>query len=100
MSSGIEPGVLAPIEPSPAEVESEAIPAPRSYRSDRPRSVRTRTLDDRLTLLGAAAGSLAFSWLTYFQLLPLSGTLGFLVWWFVAFVVFYGVITAQSQPWP
>ena len=105
MIDAIEPGVLAPDEASPVQAEPDAIPAEllptgRSYRSDRPRSVRTRTLDDRLTLLGAAAGSLAFSWLTYFQLLPLSGTLGFLVWWFVAFVVFYGVITAQSQPWP
>lgn len=66
---------------------------------DRPRPLQRRDLDDRLALCGAALASLAFTWLLYFQILPLSGPVGFVIAWYVAFLAFYAAVTSQSHPW-
>lgn len=66
---------------------------------DRPRPLQRRDLDDRLALCGAALASLAFTWLLYFQILPLSGPVGFVIAWYVAFLAFYAAVTWQSHPW-
>lgn len=56
------------------------------------------TRDDRLTYGGAAVASLSTTWLAYTQILPFTGRLGFVVCWYVLFVAFLGVLTAQSRP--
>lgn len=83
--------------------------APRPHRPpeeppetpvDRPRDIARATLDDRLSVGGALVASLAVVWLVYSQLLPLTGSLGYLVSCYLVFLVFYAVVTAQSSPRP
>jgi phosphate transport system permease protein len=66
---------------------------------DKPRQLNTRTLDDRMSFVGAGVGSLALVWLIFSQLLPLSGVVGFFALWYMAFVALYAVVTLLSQPW-
>lgn len=68
--------------------------------ADRPRPVVVRTLDDRLALWGSLAGSGAFVWVAYERLLPFSGTVGFILCWYVTFLVLYGAVSALSHPRP
>ncbi|HEX9030960.1 MAG TPA: phosphate ABC transporter permease PstA [Streptosporangiaceae bacterium] len=67
---------------------------------DRPRPVGARTLDDRLALFGSAAGSGTLTWICFDRLLPFSGAVGFLVCWYLGFLVLYGVVTAMAHPRP
>jgi phosphate transport system permease protein len=61
---------------------------------DRPRAVSTRTSDYWLTLGGSLIGSLALVWLLYTQILPFSGTIGFFVCWYVAYLAMFAIVTA------
>lgn len=65
---------------------------------DRPRALSTRTLDDTMSLVGAAAGSLALVWLTYSQILGWSGILGFLVVWYLVLLALYAAVTSLTNP--
>lgn len=56
------------------------------------------TDDDRFTLVGAALGSLATTWVLFEQVLPFSGRTGFLLSWYVVFMLFYAGLTAMSRP--
>jgi phosphate transport system permease protein len=58
--------------------------------------IRTVTADDVLSVLGAAGGALALTWLLYERLLPLSGLLGFWLCWYLAFLLFYVGIAAMQ----
>jgi phosphate transport system permease protein len=57
------------------------------------RTLRGRTLDDSVSLVAALAGSLALVWVLYQRVLPTSGTLGFIVSWYVTFLVMYLVVS-------
>ncbi|HEX4702445.1 MAG TPA: phosphate ABC transporter permease PstA [Pseudonocardiaceae bacterium] len=61
------------------------------------RVLRTRTLDDRLSLVGAAAAAFALVWLLYSRLLPLSGSFGFIVCWYVVFLLIYALVCRQRH---
>ena len=76
-------------------VDQEA-PAP----ARRPRKVTTTTLDARLELIGAGLASLCLVAVVYAHVLPTSGILGFIVCWFVTFLVLHGLIARTSSPWP
>jgi phosphate transport system permease protein len=91
--------VADPPEAPAEEFETQSEP-PVIAPVDRPRAISARTMDDRLTLLGAGIASLCLVWLLFTQLLPLSGKLGFVVCWYVTFVALYAGITALSQPLP
>ncbi|MEV8514001.1 phosphate ABC transporter permease PstA [Dactylosporangium sp. NPDC051484] len=67
---------------------------------DVPRKLQSKTIDDRASVIGAGAGSLALTWLFYTQVLLLSGLTGFLICWYLAFVVLYAVVTAVGNPRP
>jgi phosphate transport system permease protein len=67
---------------------------------DVPRPISRRSPDDLLLGIGAAIGSFAAVWLLYERLLPLSGTLGFLICWFVAFLGLLAVLTGMANPRP
>lgn len=73
---------------------ASAPPGPEKLRFARP-----TTRDDRLTLGGAVIGSLATTWLLYTQILPFSGKLGFIVFWYLVFIAFYAGLTALTRPW-
>jgi phosphate transport system permease protein len=78
-----------------------AAPAPVSSRDeDRPRSLSSWSVDDMLTLLGALAGSAALVWVLYFEVLPLSGVLGYLICWYVAFLAMYAGLNSLAHPRP
>jgi phosphate transport system permease protein len=64
------------------------------------RDLRSRTLDDVLAAAGSLLGALGVVWIVYENLLPTSGTLGFLVSWFVVFVLLYAGVTAMRHPRP
>ena len=64
----------------------------------RPRVLRARTFDDLACLVGAALGSLGLTFVAYEMVLPFSGTIGFFVCWYIAFLGLYLVSTALSNP--
>jgi len=67
---------------------------------ERPRPLHVRSLDDNASLIGSAAGSLALVWVLFERVLPFSGTLGFVLCWFVAFLGIYSAVTAVTYPVP
>jgi phosphate transport system permease protein len=65
---------------------------------DRPRVLRTSWDPENVwSTIAAAFSSLAFSWLIYERLTPLSGGLGFVVVWWISFVVTSFVIAWQRD---
>lgn len=66
-------------------------------REDSPRSLNRRSADDFLSLVGALVGSLALVWIVYYGLLPLSGIVGFVVCWYLAFLAMYAGLTALAH---
>jgi phosphate transport system permease protein len=66
--------------------------------SDRPRAVTERTSDYWLALVGSLAGSLGLVWLLFEQILPFGGTVGFLVCWFVVYLIMFAGVTAIAHP--
>jgi phosphate transport system permease protein len=64
---------------------------------DRPRAVTARTSDYWLTLGGSLIGSLGLVWLLYTQILPFSGTVGFLLCWYVAYLAMFAAVTAIAH---
>jgi phosphate transport system permease protein len=50
------------------------------------------TLDGVAGFLGAAAGSLALTWLVLGRLLPVTGVLGFVIFWYLAFLLMYASV--------
>jgi phosphate transport system permease protein len=77
-----------------AELGSAPI-APR-----RPRRIRKSTLDDKLELGGSAVASLALVGVLYGHVFATSGLVGFLVCWYLAFLVLYGVAVSLTNPRP
>ena len=71
---------------------------PRTTRV--PRRVRSLTLDDHLAMLGSLASSFALVEIVYNHLLDTSGLLGFLICWYLAFVLVYGIVLRMSNPRP
>lgn len=67
---------------------------------DHPRPVQKVSSDDVLAGVGALVGSFALTWLLYYDVLPLSGVVGFVVCWYVAFLVMYAGVTALAHPRP
>jgi phosphate transport system permease protein len=52
---------------------------------------------DAGVFLGAAAASLALTWLFYVEFAPVSGSIGFVICWFVAFVLMYWVAMRELE---
>jgi phosphate transport system permease protein len=89
----------AELVPVPLAVETEAMRQP-PQRDDVPRPLRRRSVDDVSSLLGSAAGALAFVWVVYEHVLLWSGTLGFIVCTWVMFVALYAAVSLLSNPLP
>ncbi|MET7396708.1 phosphate ABC transporter permease PstA [Dactylosporangium sp. NPDC005572] len=67
---------------------------------ERPRRLRGRTLDDKLSFAGAGVASLALTWVVYGKILPFYGFVGFVIVWYVVFLLMYATVTALSSPRP
>jgi phosphate transport system permease protein len=66
---------------------------------DLPRTIGTRTFDDRASWMASLVGAFALVWLA-FHLLALSGKVGFTLLWFVTYLAMYAGITSMAHPWP
>ena len=77
----------------PAEPES---PRPEVEQI---RRTSGRTSEDLYTLVGALAASVATTWVFYTKVFPFEGAIGFVVAWYVVFVLLYAVLTSLTQPW-
>jgi phosphate transport system permease protein len=75
-----------------------ADPRPIRPPSRRPRKLRVMTFDDWMSLGGSLLSSLALVDIVYEHLLDGSGTVGFLVVWYLTFLVIYGTVVAMSNP--
>ncbi|MGN6379043.1 MAG: phosphate ABC transporter permease PstA [Gaiellales bacterium] len=60
----------------------------------RPSAIRRQ---DVLVMVGSAVSSLALVWIPYMELAPFSGTLGFVLCWFAAFVLMYWVAERELE---
>jgi phosphate transport system permease protein len=76
--------------PSPAATA----PTPRPT----PRRVVKRDADEWAALVGSGLSSLALVWIIYENLLALSGIIGFIICWYVTFLVVYAAVTAIAHP--
>jgi phosphate transport system permease protein len=72
--------------------------APAAPDLDRPRELGRRTLDDLLSLAGSGVGAFALVWLLMERILPLPGILGFVVCWYVTFLVLYVAVSSVANP--
>jgi phosphate transport system permease protein len=77
---------------------SRPAPQPRPRRT--PRKIRVLTFDDWMSLGGSILSSFALVVLVYEHLLDGSGTLGFLVVWYLVFLGLYAGVVALSNPRP
>lgn len=73
-------------EPSSPSPEVKRLPQRRVR-------LRAVTVDSVYSLLGSAAGALALTWLLFERILPLSGTVGFWLLWYVVFLACYSLVT-------
>ena len=66
--------------------------------ADEPRRLSGRSSDDVFTGIGTVLGSFALTWLLYFEILPFSGVVGFVICWYAVFLAMYAGILSLSHP--
>ena len=79
---------VRPVEPS----------APQT--PDRPRTVSGARASDVYSVVGAALGSAGTTWLLFTHLAPFSGTVGWVVVWYLGFLALYGFVVAIDEDGP
>jgi phosphate transport system permease protein len=77
----------------PTSVEAEDVPRP--IRRSRLR-LRGVTASEVLAVVGSAVGALGLTWVLYERVLPLSGVLGFWVFWYVVFLIMYAATVGMT----
>jgi phosphate transport system permease protein len=75
-------------------------PVTRTRHKRSPRKIRALDRDDWLSLFGSLLSSFALVTVVYEHILDGSGTLGFLVCWYLAFLLVYGAVLGASNPRP
>jgi phosphate transport system permease protein len=90
--------VLPVVAPMPGPVAGP--PSPPTADPDVPRNIHAKNLDDHAAFAGSAVAALAFSWLVFERLLDFSGTVGFVVLTWVAFLFIYAGVTLLGNPVP
>ncbi|HTY72722.1 MAG TPA: phosphate ABC transporter permease PstA [Actinomycetes bacterium] len=85
--------MTAMVDQEAAEVDTEA-------PVEIPRPLRARTLDDRASVAGSIVGSGSLVWLLFERVLPFSGVVGFVVSWYLVFLLMYTLVSRISNPWP
>jgi phosphate transport system permease protein len=86
-----EAGQLAPAAPAAAPAAGAAAVATGPDDEARVRIRRVST-EGVFTIAGAAAGSLAVTWVLYEWALPFSGALGFWICWYLTFLALYAAM--------
>ncbi len=72
---------------------------PRPTNSRRGRRPRGYTVEDIWTLAGSAISALCLNWLIFARIVPGAGGFGFLVCWYLAFLVIFGAVTNERLSW-
>jgi phosphate transport system permease protein len=85
------------MQPTPRHIGT---PTPRRSGTPTPRRVSPRTPDDVLTLVATALSSLALVTVFYEHVFDGSGTLGFLVCWYLGFLALYGGALSMGHDRP
>ena len=67
---------------------------------DVPSPLRHVGPEDLYAIAGSLVGSFALVWLVFSYVLPLSGVVGFVTCWYVAFLAMFAGVTACSHPRP
>jgi phosphate transport system permease protein len=62
--------------------------------------MRSFTAEDRFAAIGSVLASLALVYVGYLHVLYFSGVLGFLICWYVTFMVVYGIVVSVVNPRP
>jgi phosphate transport system permease protein len=65
-----------------------------------PNPLRHVASEDAYAVVGSLVGSFGLVWLVFSYVLPLSGVVGFVLCWDVAFLAMYASVTAHSHPRP
>ena len=65
-----------------------------------PRRIRKFTAEDRFAAIGSLLASFALVYVGYLHILYFSGLLGFLVCWYLVYLVVYGVVVSVTNPRP
>jgi phosphate transport system permease protein len=82
------------------DLELESLDEDLESAPRRPRRVRRSTVDDYLELGGAFVSSGALVGVLYGHVFNMSGVLGFLVCWYLAFMVIFGLTLKVTNPTP
>jgi phosphate transport system permease protein len=88
----------SPNESIEAGGDGAIVPPPSPPAKRKPRRVRALTMDDWFSLGGSVLASFALLYVGYLHLLDLSGTVGFLVCWYLVFMAVYGIVVGISNP--
>lgn len=85
----------------PAPAAEPAPPAAAAPPPEQPRrDVRSTSVDEQLSVPGAALSAFALVWVVFTYVLPWSGKVGFAVCWLVVFVAVLTGLTALTSPRP
>ncbi|WP_081687406.1 phosphate ABC transporter permease PstA [Glycomyces tenuis] len=87
----------ADTEPPEAQATEPDPDEPAVEEADAPRRIRSADADDRIAQVGSAAGSLGLVWILYHRVLPTEGLLGFVLCWWIAFLLLYALVTVQRH---
>jgi phosphate transport system permease protein len=90
--------ILHTIRPLESAGPDEPTDPPRPRRG--PRRIRVFTAEDWWSLVGALASSFALVMVGYEHILDFSGLLGFLLCWYLVFLLVYGTLVSISNPRP
>lgn len=64
---------------------------------DLPRKVTEKTSDYWLSIAGSLLGSAGLVWVLYYQILPFTGAIGFVVCWFIGYLAMFATVTALAH---
>ena len=56
--------------------------------------------EELFSVAGSLVGSFCLVWLIYYNVLPFAGVVGFVVFWYFAFLALYASVTATTNPRP
>jgi len=91
--------VQAPAARGPDRDPRPGFAQPTGADDDKPRLIGRGTSDDRLALWGSVAGSFGLVFISY-RVLPLSGLFGFVILWYLVFLILYVGVSVISLPGP
>ncbi|WP_328468419.1 phosphate ABC transporter permease PstA [Streptomyces sp. NBC_00448] len=93
------PGALPPDLAAPPAATT-TLPGPAGPAAERRRSTSTVRRTDVFSAVGAAAASLALTWLFFTRLAPFSGGLGFVVCAYALFLALYALLVSYDEDGP